>query len=95
MRVDASAAFAGRIVCFTCTCVHLVGVSLDLTDDMEHERSNGIESRMLFVQAVPLVGAGLSILVVHHVFIVDTVRVDEDVHVGEGALGGVAEDESG
>ena len=65
---------------------------------MQHERPDGIESRMLFVQAIPLVGAGLTVLVVHHVFIVDTVRVDEGthhVHVGEGALGGVTEDESG
>ena len=56
------------------------------------------KSRSLFVQAIPLVGASLAKLVVHHVFIVGTVRVDErihHVHVGKGALGGVAEDESG
>ena len=85
-------------MCLSSFPEYCVGVSFDLPDDMEHERPNGIESRMLFVEAIPLVGAGLSKLVVRHVLIVGTVRVDEgihDVHVGEGALGGVAEDESG
>ena len=46
---------------------------------------------MIFVQAIPFVGAGLAILIVHHVFIVDTVRVDD----GRRSTGGVTEDESG